>query len=427
MTKYSFILLILLINILRVYTFVIPTSNTHKHTKTQVMVKLTSTSLSPKLPSPPPTQKNKMKSNNIRWVVHGILTELFYNVFVRTITRTRTRMFASKEERLVLGNNIRNRLPPKHEVAIVTGATGGIGSQIATDLAYKGYDVVIAARNMKMGEELVEKIQDELKQVSTKEDELPTIRFVEYHADDPQSAISMASSIKDMKSPLTVLINNAGIMGKSKQMSMRVNVLGPVWLTFALLPQMITKGTVINVGSSAHLRATSVIDEDLIPSESSGEKGKQSYIDTLPGVADDDLSTYAASKLALMQFSTLLRQWLTKSNDKSIKVIDAHPGLVWTPLLRNHIGDKAVNTLTKTGLANLIYKSSSEGAAAIVSALSYSAPVTNEQVYFINGKPGGYSASESLSLEASNHLWNIVLKSEVDGVIELPKGWEIEK
>jgi len=393
------------------------------------MVKLTSTS--PKLPSPPPTQKNKMKSNNIRWVVHGILTELFYNVFVRTINRTRTRIFAAKEERLVLDNNIRNRQPVKHELAIVTGATGGIGSQIATDLAHKGYDVVIAARNIKMGEELVEKIQDELKQVNTsssskdEEEELPTITFVEYHADDPQSAISMSSSVKDMKSPLTVLINNAGIMGKSKRLSMQVNLLGPMWLTFALLPQM-TKGTVINVGSSAHLRATSVIDEDLIPSESSGEK--QSYIDTLPGVADDDLSTYAASKLALMQFSTLLRQWLSKNdNNKSIQVIDAHPGLVWTPLLRNHIGDKAVRTLTKTGIANLIYKSSSEGAAAIVSALSHSAPVTNDQVYFVNGKPGGYSTSKSVSLEASNQLWDIVLKSEVDGVIELPTGWGIEK
>ena len=401
-------------------------SNIHKHTKTQVMVKLTSTS--PKLPSPPPTQKNKMKSNNIRWVVHGILTELFYNVFVRTINRTRTRMFATKEERLALDNNIRNRLPPKHEVAIVTGATGGIGSQIATDLAYKGYDVVIAARNTKMGKELVKKIQDELKNTSSsskdQEDELPTIRFVEYHADDPQSAISMASSIKDMKSPLTVLINNAGIMGKSKRLSMQVNLLGPVWLTFALLPQMITKGTVINVGSSAHLRATSVIDEDLIPSESSGEK--QSYVESLPGVADDDLSTYAASKLALMQFSTLLRQWLSKNDHKSIQIIDAHPGLVWTPLLRNHIGDKAVSTLTKTGIANLIYKSSSEGAAAIVSALSHSAPVTNDQVYFVNGKPGGYSTLESVSLEASNQLWKIVLKPEVDGIVELPKGWEIE-
>jgi len=374
-----------------------------------------------------------MKSNNIRWVVHGILTELFYNVFVRTINRTRTRFFAAKEDRLVLDNNIRNRQPPKHELAIVTGATGGIGSQIATDLAHKGYDVVIAARNIKMGEELVEKIQDELKQVNTsssskdEEEELPKITFVEYHADDPQSAISMSSSVKDMKSPLTVLINNAGIMGKSKQMSMRVNLLGPVWLTFALLPQM-TRGTVINVGSSAHLRATSVIDEDLIPSESSGgEKEKQSYIDTLPGVADDDLSTYAASKLALMQFSTLLRQWLIRSNNTSIQVIDAHPGLVWTPLLRNHIGDKAVSTLTKTGIANLIYKSSAEGAAAIVSALSYSAPsTTNDQVYFVNGKPGGYSTSKSVSLEASNQLWNIVLKSEVDGVVELPKGWGIE-
>jgi hypothetical protein len=72
-----------------------------------------------------------------------------------------------------------------------------------------------------------------------------------------------------------------------------------------------------------------------------------------------------------MQFSTLLRHWLPTS-DPPVRIVDAHPGLVWTPLLRNHIGDKAVRILTRTGLANLIYKSSSEGAQAIVASLDSS-------------------------------------------------------
>ena len=84
-----------------------------------------------------------MKGNNIRWLVHGILTELFYNIFFRTINRRiqkekrlsfDKRMFATakEEKRLVLGNNNKQyRQPPKHELAIVTGATGGIGLQIA--------------------------------------------------------------------------------------------------------------------------------------------------------------------------------------------------------------------------------------------------------------------------------------------------------
>ena len=385
-----------------------------------------------------PAAQKKMKSNNIRWLIHGIITELFYNIFLRTLNRARTILFTTTQS----SEYQKYRQPRKHEIAVVTGATGGIGSQIAHDLAFRGYDVVIAARNLDMGKALVKKIEGELKVTPIKssssdsEDDdvdLPAITFIEYHADVPQSAFDMASSITDMKSPLTVLINNAGIMGKSKQLTMRVNLLGPAYLTFALLPLMAkcTKPTtVINVGSSAHLRATCVVDEESTGENASeDDDNKQSWIENLPDIADDNLSTYAQSKMALMQFSTLLRNCLQKS-DPPIQVIDAHPGLVWTPLLRNHIGDKAVGTLTKTGLANLIYKSSSEGARAIVSALDYSPPSTasaKEQVYYVNGKPGGYSADESISIDASNQLWKCVLKPEVDGFVELPKGWGLAK
>eukprot|EP00571_Detonula_confervacea_P011112 CAMPEP_0172307738 /NCGR_PEP_ID=MMETSP1058-20130122/8518_1 /TAXON_ID=83371 /ORGANISM="Detonula confervacea, Strain CCMP 353" /LENGTH=466 /DNA_ID=CAMNT_0013019981 /DNA_START=21 /DNA_END=1421 /DNA_ORIENTATION=+ len=379
----------------------------------------------------------KMKSNNIRWAVHGIVTELFQNIFLRTLRQVRTRIFASKEQRLEIQNCQRYRQSPKHLIAVVTGATGGIGSQIAHDLAFRGYDVVIAARDAVRGDALVKEIQGLLKvtpvkekRESSSEGDLPTISFVEYHADVPQSALDLASSIEDLGSPVSLLINNAGIMGKSKQLTMKVNLVGPAMLTFILLPLMAkstTPSTVINVGSSAHLRATYVIDgESLTSGDSNGNK--QSYIDTLPDIEDDDLSTYAQSKLALMQFSTLLRHWLPKDNPP-IQIVDAHPGLVWTPLLRNHIGDKAVRTLTKSGLAKLIYKSSSEGAQALVSALDSASLTTSskEQVYFSNGQPGGYASSESASFDASFQLWTYVIAPEVEGVVDLPEGWGLDR
>lgn len=382
----------------------------------------------------------KMKSNVLRWAIHGVATELFHNVVLRTISRVRTRLFSSKQRRLQLQDASKYRRSPKREVAVVTGATGGIGTQMAYDLAFRGYDVVVAARDRVRGEALVEEIQGVLKMTPTKENEsrsfealdVPTITFVEYHADDPLSALNVASSITPL-GPLTVLINNAGIMGKSKQLSMKVNLLGPAVLTFALLPLMVKAArngectgipTVINVGSSAHLRATYVVDEETTTLPSGGnERDRKSWIDTLPEIADDDLSVYAQSKLALMQFSTLLRHWLPSDDD--IRIYDAHPGLVWTPLLRNHIGDKAVGTLTKTGLAGLIYKLSSEGASAIVSALDHnpSTAASKEQVYFVNGKPGGYAASESNSFHDSVQLWKDVLAPEMKGVVELPEGW----
>ncbi|KAL3811441.1 hypothetical protein ACHAXA_007596 [Cyclostephanos tholiformis] len=377
-----------------------------------------------------------MKRNVMRWVIHGVATELFHNMILRTFRRVRQNFFATDEGRLELEKGVRYRQPSKREIAVVTGATGGIGSKIVHDLALRGYDVVIAARDATRGEELATHIRDlvavtplESVEESSGNDGMPTISFIEYHADVPQSALNVALSIKDSRSPLSILINNAGIMGKSKKLTMQVNLLGPAYLTFALLPLMAeratrtTPPTVINVASSAHLRATHVLDDES-PLLEKNNDGNQSWLDILPSVSDNDLSTYAQSKLALMQFSTILRNWLPTS-DPHIRIVDAHPGLVWTPLLRDHTGDKAVRLLTWTGLANLIYKSSSEGAQAIVAVMDSSqpTPATRNQVYYVNGEPGGYASSESASFDDSIKLWKHVLAPALEGVIDLPKGW----
>jgi NAD(P)-dependent dehydrogenase (short-subunit alcohol dehydrogenase family) len=172
---------------------------------------------------------------------------------------------------------------------------------------------------------------------------------------------------------------------------------------------------VINVGSSAHLRATHVIDEDIIL-----KKG-ETYVNSLPNTEDRDLSTYSQSKLALMQFSTLLRHTLSKTNSE-ISIYDAHPGLVWTPLLRNHIGDKATNILHNTGLASLIYKTPLEGARAIVASVDYSSTrgPRKEQIYFENGQPGGFATHESRDHLAAMKLWNEVILPSVKEWVEIP-------
>jgi hypothetical protein len=81
---------------------------------------------------------------------------------------------------------------------------------------------------------------------STGSNSLPIISFVEYHADIPQSALDVASSVKELAQsndtenarPVSVLVNNAGIIGKSKQLTMKVNLIGPAMLTLALLSLM---------------------------------------------------------------------------------------------------------------------------------------------------------------------------------------------
>jgi NAD(P)-dependent dehydrogenase (short-subunit alcohol dehydrogenase family) len=199
-------------------------------------------------------------------------------------------------------------------------------------------------------------------------------------------------------------------------------------LTFALLPLMMKKNNdnhddetrrrsikIINVSSSAHLRAACVFEEDDLRMKS------KSLMSIFSNSLDDNLSTYAKSKLALLQFSTLLRHKLPK--DKDIHILDAHPGLVWTSLLRNHIGDRATNTLQKTRMAGLIYKSPSEGAQALLACLDPS-PITNndEQVYFVNGEPGGYASPESRDLHQSELLLDRIIAPELRGIVKFPEG-----
>ena len=352
-------------------------------------------------------------------------------MFLRQISRARKFLGTSKQRRLEEAKKV--RLPVKNEVAVITGATGGIGSQMAHELAFRGYDVIIAARNAELGKELVLDIQRKLENsISTKskgsdgaKQHTPNISFIEYHADIHQSALDVASklAVLNKSKPLTVLINNAGIMGKSENLSMRVNLLGPVTLTLALLPMMMNNCNsdetnsggikIINVSSSAHLRATGVFDQE----DLRNREGK-SLMNIFPDSPDEDLSTYAKSKLALLQFSTLLRHKLPKN--KGIQVFDAHPGLVWTPLLRNHIGNKATNTLQMTGLAGLIYKSPVEGSQALLAALDHPAGTSEEQLYFVNGQPGGYASPESRDLQQSQQLLDRLIAPELEGIVQLP-------
>jgi len=424
------------------------------------MTNETSSSTSHSAPGVAKSTRNvRASSNVIRWAIHGVATELFHNIIIRTFRRLfgAAALLFDKRSRggTSLGNENgrRYRQPPRREIAVVSGATGGIGSYIVEELALRGYDVVIAGRDGTRGEELVAHVRDLMKEVTpiimNMNDEsivessvgLPTITFIEYHADIPQSALNMSTSVKELGRPLSILINNAGIMGQSSRLTMHVNLLGPAYLTFALLPLLLTEGenrsiqpTIINVGSSAHLRATHVLDDNFLSSIATNmaDGEQRSWIDTLSLDLDNDLITYAKSKLALMQLSTILRYWLPSTTQ--IRIVDAHPGLVWTSLLRNHIGDTAVKALTTTGLANVIYKSPVEGARAIVAALddettevvSPNNATVQKQMYYVNGKPGGYAAFESVCMDASIQVWDhVIAPALVKDHFALPKGWAI--
>uniref|UniRef100_A0A453MVT9 WW domain-containing oxidoreductase n=3 Tax=Aegilops tauschii subsp. strangulata TaxID=200361 RepID=A0A453MVT9_AEGTS len=151
-------------------------------------------------------------------------------------------------------------LPPLDGVSIiVTGATSGIGLEIARQLAQAGAHLVMAVRRPKVARELIQKWQNEQTEVS-----MPlNIEVMELDLISLDSVARFADTWNARMAPLHVLINNAGIftIGEPQRFTkdgyeehMQVNHLAPALLAMLLLPSLIrgSPSRIINVNSVMH-------------------------------------------------------------------------------------------------------------------------------------------------------------------------------
>lgn len=139
------------------------------------------------------------------------------------------------------------------KIALITGATSGIGEGCARRFASAGYDVIITGRN---GEKL-EKLAHELKAGGAR---VLTLTFdVRNRAACEQAVASIPIDWQDVD----VLINNAGLaLGLEPEYEgnyedwetmIDTNVKGLLYMTRLLVPGMVSRdrGHVINIGSVA--------------------------------------------------------------------------------------------------------------------------------------------------------------------------------
>ena len=151
---------------------------------------------------------------------------------------------------------------------------------------------------------------------------------------------------------------------------------------------------------------------------------------------DADLRAYAQSKLGLMQVSTLLRHGLGHEQGQGLawlEVANAHPGLVWTPMLQRHWGG-LVPVLEKSGAAGLLFKTPESAATTVLTAAlaprsrpppgwgenpgKWQRGVGGQQVpYFVNTRPRGYASEESRDVQAAREMWKRVLECPVRAAI----------
>ncbi len=145
-------------------------------------------------------------------------------------------------------------------VAIVTGASRGVGEYIAREFAKEGCNIVAAARTEEQQDpRLPGTIHD-----TARELEAMGVRTIAVRCDvtDEDSVAAMVKRTLDEFGRIDILVNNAGIMLPAKLVDMplkrwdliwRVNVRGAIACSKAVLPTMIEQrdGVIFNISSIA--------------------------------------------------------------------------------------------------------------------------------------------------------------------------------
>jgi NAD(P)-dependent dehydrogenase (short-subunit alcohol dehydrogenase family) len=203
------------------------------------------------------------------------------------------------------------------KVALITGASKGLGFETAYQLGVKGYAVIVAARTQQKSNETAEKLKS--KGVHAVGMQLDVV--------NDNDVDNLSKSINEHFGKLDVLVNNAGIQldfpgfmpGNSTEtvsmdilkQTFEINYFAPIALTQKLLPLLkkSTAGRIVNVSSIMGSLAL--------------------HADSNSPIYGIKLLAYNSSKTALNQFTLHLAEAI---KDSPIKVNSAHPGWVKTDL-----------------------------------------------------------------------------------------------
>jgi len=223
------------------------------------------------------------------------------------------------------------------KVALVTGASSGIGEATALALAEEGAIVAISARRADRLQDLVKRITDKGGKA------FPIVGDV---AEEAQANEIVQKAYKEL-GRLDILVNNAGVMllgqidganTEDWRRMINTNVLGLLYVTHAALPIMKgqNSGHIVNISSVAGRTARA----------GSG--------------------VYNASKWGVVGFSEALRQEVLKNK---IRVTIIEPGIVATELT-NHITDETAKKTMQDWAKSMTPLESEDIAAAIAYAVT---------------------------------------------------------
>lgn len=249
-----------------------------------------------------------------------------------------------------------------NRIALVTGATSGIGRATALELAKQGFKIIATGRRTERLEELKQQLSG-----------VPVYTLA-FDVRDKNAVADAINSLPDAWKQIEVLVNNAGnahglspVQGGDLadwDAMIDINVKGLLYVSHAVIPlmQKYKKGHIVNIGSIA---------------------GKEVY---------PNGNVYCASKHAVDALSKGMRMDLIQ---EGIKVSEVNPGLV------------------ETEFSEVRFKGDKERAASVYQGYkALEAQDIAELIAFMVTRPAHVNLAEVMILPAAQASATVVNKSQ---------------
>ncbi len=288
------------------------------------------------------------------------------------------------------------------KLAIVTGATGGLGLETARDLAVAGAEVILAGRNPDKGAQAEKTIRAQYPEAN--------VRFEQVDLASLASVEAFADRQLVQGRPIDILINNAGVMALPTrqvtadgfEMQFGTNYLSHFALTGRLLPLLI----------AGHARQEGA---RVVQLSSMAHRGGQISLDDLNHErAYKPWPVYQQSKLAMLMFAIELDR-RSQTHGWNLSSVAAHPGFARTDLIANGpaaSGSGGLMMAVGRLLQPLISHSAADGALPTVMAATlptvkggdYYGP---QRVMEMKGPPGPAEIKPQASdTDVARRLWS---------------------
>jgi hypothetical protein len=204
-------------------------------------------------------------------------------------------------------------------LALVTGASSGIGSELARGLAERGWDVVITARR----EDRLRELGDELAAAHQAE-----IHVLGHDLGAPGGAEALHERVAALGRPLDALVNNAGF-----------GTYGPAWETDTARTRMMLE---LNVA------AVTVLTQLVVKEMVARRRGRVLQVSSLGAYQPSPFyAAYSATKAYVLSFSQAL-DWELRQAGSPVTVTTVCPGLTATEFheAANHVKPQRLEPVT---------------------------------------------------------------------------------